>query len=71
MIIFLLRPIQDVESLVRKLGSLDEFCFDTETTSLNSLDTELVAIAFSWEEAKGYMVYFPDDINKTKDCWSC
>ena len=58
---------EDIKSLAGKLGSLDEFCFDTETTSLNSLDTELVALAFSWEEAKGYMVHFPDDSGRTQD----
>ncbi len=48
-----------VEELKAKLLSLDEFCFDTETTSLNSLNTELVAIAFSWEKSKGWMVWMP------------
>ena len=57
---------EDILLLKEKLEVLDEFCFDTETTSLNSLDTELVAIAFSWEKGKGYMVWFPEDRGKTK-----
>ncbi len=50
----------DLKSLVDKLLSLDEVCFDTETTSINPLDAELVAIAFSWERHKGYLVLFPE-----------
>ena len=33
--------------------------FDTETTSLNALDAELVGIAFSWERGTGYYLPFP------------
>ena len=36
-----------------------EICFDTETTSINALESELVAIAFSWEKGKGYLIHFP------------
>jgi DNA polymerase-1 len=36
-------------------------CFDTETTSLNPLEAELVGIAFSWEAHKGFYVPFPED----------
>jgi DNA polymerase-1 len=36
-------------------------CFDTETTSINPLEAELVGIAFSWEPAKGFYVPFPED----------
>jgi DNA polymerase-1 len=55
-----------VEELKAELMSQDEFCFDTETTSLNSLSTELVAIAFSWEKNKGWMVWLPPDREKTE-----
>jgi DNA polymerase-1 len=37
-------------------------CFDTETTSLKTLDAELVGIAFSWENHKGF--YLPISENK-------
>lgn len=47
------------------LCSLKEFCFDTETTSVNSLDTELVAISFAWEPGTGYLVHFPESRQKT------
>ena len=38
-------------------------CFDTETTSLNPLEAELVGIAFSWATGKGFYVPFPETRN--------
>jgi DNA polymerase-1 len=35
--------------------------FDTETTSLNALEAELVGIAFSWERGTGYYLPFPEN----------
>ena len=32
------------------MGRLSEFCFDTETTSLSTLDAELVGLAISYEK---------------------
>lgn len=55
----------DLAELVRKIGELKEFCFDTETTSINALDAELVALAFSWEKGSGYLVHFPEDKEET------
>ena len=40
--------------LLDKLLKQKSVCFDTETTSLNTFDTDLVGIAFSWEKNKGY-----------------
>jgi DNA polymerase-1 len=36
-------------------------CFDTETTSLNPLEAQLVGIAFSWEKGKGFYLPFPEN----------
>jgi DNA polymerase-1 len=41
-------------------------CFDTETTSIKSLEAELVGIAFSWEKGKGYYVTIPEDQEEAK-----
>ena len=38
-------------------------CFDTETTSINPLEAELVGIAFSWSPGKGFYVPFPEGKN--------
>ena len=49
-----------LESLVKD----KEVCFDTETTSLNALHSELVGIAFSWEAGKGYYLSIPEEREK-------
>lgn len=43
------------------LSKQSSVCFDTETTSLNPLEAELVGIAFSWEAHKGYYLPFPEN----------
>ncbi|MGD0583108.1 MAG: DNA polymerase I [Bacteroidales bacterium] len=55
----------DLRALVSDMKSLKEFCFDTETTSINALDSELVALAFSWEKGEGYLVWFPGPKQET------
>ncbi|WP_299364973.1 DNA polymerase I [Winogradskyella sp.] len=46
---------------VKNLMSQSSVCFDTETTSINPLQAELVGIAFSWEAGKGFYMPFPED----------
>ncbi len=53
------------EALAKKLGSLSDFCFDTETTSLDPLNTQLVAIAFSREKGSGTLLWLPPDRSGT------
>ena len=57
---------KDLKDLVVKALKLKEICFDTETTSLNALNAELVALAFSWEKGKGYLIHFPESRTTTK-----
>ncbi len=52
--------------LVKKLLQQKSVCFDTETTGLKALEVELIGIAFSWEEGKGYYVSFPEDQKEVK-----
>lgn len=47
--------------LLNKLLKQKSVCFDTETTSLNTFDAELVGIAFSWEKNKGYYLSIPNN----------
>lgn len=54
-------------SLAEQLLTLESFCFDTETTGLNVHQEELVGIAFSWQEGKGYFVNVSEDLNSAKD----
>jgi DNA polymerase-1 len=56
-----------VKLFMDKLMKQTSVCFDTETTSLKTLDAELVGIAFSWEAHKGYYVAFPEDPEKAQE----
>ena len=47
--------------LLKALLQQAEVCFDTETTSINDLEAELVGISFCWAAHKGYYVPFPTD----------
>lgn len=48
--------VEQLENLVERLSQVDLFALDTETTSLNPLDADLVGISFSFEEYKGYYI---------------
>lgn len=53
-----------LELFVKKLMQQPSVCFDTETTSINPLEAELVGIAFSWEAKKGFYVPIPEEREK-------
>ena len=55
------------ELLLRKLLQQTQVCFDTETTSLNALEAELVGIAFSWTAGQGYYLALPEDRNEVEE----
>lgn len=50
--------------LIKKLNSQKSVCFDTETTSLDAHQAELVGISFSFEASKAYYVPVPVDRDK-------
>jgi len=56
-----------IHKLIQELLSQKEFCFDTETTSLNTLDAELCGIAFSFEKNKAYYVPFPENQKEAQE----
>ena len=47
--------------LIQKLSGLSIFCFDTETTSLQTMKAELVGMSFSWTGKKAFYLPFPAD----------
>lgn len=51
---------------LKNLMGQKRVCFDTETTSLNPLEAELVGIAFCWEPHKGFYLPFPEDKKESK-----
>lgn len=50
-----------MKQLAADLSQQKVICFDTETTSINANDAELVGIAFAYEKAKAYYVPVPAD----------
>lgn len=50
----------DLKKLIEQLQQQPELCFDTETTSLNTHDAELVGIAFSTKKDEAFFVFIPE-----------
>ncbi len=55
------QPGMGKKLFLQNLMKQKSVCFDTETTSLNPLEAELVGIAFSWEKGKGFYLPFPEN----------
>lgn len=60
-------PGMAMKLFLQNLMKQTSVCFDTETTSINPLEAELVGIAFSWEATKGFYVPFPKDRDKAQE----
>jgi len=54
------------EILINELEKQKSFCFDTETTSLEEMDAEVLGLALSYEEGKAFYVSMPQDFEETK-----
>jgi DNA polymerase-1 len=52
-----------VDELVEKLQAEPEFCFDTETTSLDYFALDIVGLSFSFKETEAYYVPCPADLD--------
>ena len=50
-----------IRLLLENLNKQTSVCFDTETTSINTLHAELVGMSFSYEKGKGFYVPFPEN----------
>ncbi len=57
----------EAKQLAEKLATLDEYCFDTETTGTDALTAELVGMAFALEKGVAYYVVCPADKNETTE----
>ncbi|MBN1820949.1 MAG: DNA polymerase I [Prolixibacteraceae bacterium] len=53
-------------SLRAELSIQDEFCFDTETTGLDTLTAELVCLSFSFRKSEAYCVTLPRNREQCK-----
>ncbi len=54
------------KKLIEQLGKLEEFCFDTETTSLDVQEAELVGLSISWYATEAYYIPFPREREAAK-----
>ncbi|MBR2772982.1 MAG: DNA polymerase I, partial [Bacteroidales bacterium] len=57
---------EEICQLVQKFLISDFICLDTETTSLNTIDAELVGLSFSVKENEAFYVPIPRDFNAAK-----
>jgi DNA polymerase-1 len=57
----LVQTLNEVELLCEELLKQKEISFDTETTSLDALDAELVGMSFSFKKSEAYYVSFPNN----------
>jgi DNA polymerase-1 len=57
---------KELKDFVSDALKLKEICFDSETTGINPLDSELVALSFSWKKGTGYLVHFPESQDVTR-----
>lgn len=54
-------------SLAHYLGLQEAFCFDTETTSLDTTDAELVGLSFSYLAGEAFYIPVPADREKAQE----
>lgn len=55
----------EVKELLEYLLLQKEVCFDTETTSLNAMEAELVGLSFAYLSGEAYYIPCPDDQKET------
>jgi DNA polymerase-1 len=58
---FLVDDKSKVTNLIQQLSQQPEVCFDSETTSLDELNAELVGLSFSFKIGEAYYVPFPEN----------
>jgi DNA polymerase I len=58
---------EDIDYLIQVLSGASSFCFDTETTGLDIISSELVGIAFCLNPGKAWYVPFPKDQTKAME----
>jgi len=58
---FLMDTKEKRAELIGLLNAATEFCFDSETTALNTFDAEIVGLSFAVKATEAYYVPFPAD----------
>jgi DNA polymerase-1 len=60
-IYYVAHTTDEVNKLIQALEMQTEFCFDTETTGLDVLTSDIVGLSVSWKKGEGYYVPFPSE----------
>ena len=55
-----------IHQLLSALKIADQYCFDTETTSLNAMDAELVGLSFATKAHQAWYVPVPEDQSEAR-----
>ena len=63
----LVKTTEEIKELVNQLSKENSFTFDTETTGLNDLNTELVGISFTAEKGKAWYVPMPENQEEAQE----
>lgn len=58
---------EKITNLIQILEQVDEYCFDTETTSLDVLNAELVGLSFSVKPSEAYYVPISPDLTQANN----
>lgn len=56
-----------IQNLIDTISNQEACCFDTETTGLDPIVSELVGISFAFKEGEAYYVPFPVEFDKAKE----
>lgn len=62
----LIKEKDEVKKLLIQLLQQKEVCFDTETTSLDELNAEIVGISFSFKKNTGFYISLPENKQECK-----
>lgn len=62
----LISSIADIDNLVMEVLKQKEFCFDTETTSIDTIEAELVGVSISFNPNEAVYIAIEADFDKAK-----
>jgi DNA polymerase-1 len=63
----LINSEEEIIALANMLKQQKEFCFDTETTSLDVVDAEIVGISFAFKAHEAYYIPMPENQKETQN----
>lgn len=66
----LVQSREEMDKLLDELLQQKEVCFDTETSSLDKIDNDIVGFSFSYKAGHGYYIPCPEDPEQAKEILS-